>query len=171
MSRPRPTGRVVALAVLAAMASTVDAGSAVAWLQGGDTDAPSPTPRRDGRARASAGELDDLRARIECDVGAPLGLGGLRPRAALRAAALLAGGGAGGAAASEAARRAAAARDEGPEALLDDDALLMAVGCCGVAGLGGGFGAGALAGAAARCVFARSFAAVASPIRWLVKQR
>ena len=64
MSRPRPTGRVVALAVLAAMASTADAGSAVAWLQGGDTDAPSPTPRRDGRARASAGELDDLRARI-----------------------------------------------------------------------------------------------------------
>ena len=64
MSRPRPTGRTVALAVLAAMASTADAGSAVAWLQGGDTNAPSSTPRRDGGARGRAGELDDLRARI-----------------------------------------------------------------------------------------------------------
>ena len=64
MSPPRPTGRRVALAVLAAMASTADAGSAVAWLQGGDTNAPSSVPRRDGGARARAGELDDLRARI-----------------------------------------------------------------------------------------------------------
>ena len=50
--------------MLAAMASTADAGSAVAWLQGGDTNAPSSTPRRDGGARGRAGELDDLRARI-----------------------------------------------------------------------------------------------------------
>ena len=64
MSRPRPTGRAVALAVLAAMASTADAGSAVAWLQGADTNAPSSAPRRDGGARARASEPDDLRARI-----------------------------------------------------------------------------------------------------------
>ena len=54
----------MALAVLAAMASTADAGSAVAWLQGADTNAPSSAPRRDGGARARASEPDDLRARI-----------------------------------------------------------------------------------------------------------
>ena len=53
-----------ALAVLAALAAGADAGSAVAWLEGGDAPSQPPPRSHAGRHGASPHELDALRRRL-----------------------------------------------------------------------------------------------------------